>query len=135
MADSIKLELITPSRVVVEAQVSEVQAPGFLGEFGVLPGHTVFLSLVRPGEVRFREGEKFRYFAIGTGMAEIGPDRAVILSDMADESTEIKVEQVREELAADEGRLKTPGLNPVETAELMGRIDRHRARLQVAARR
>ena len=44
MTDTLRLRLVTPERLVLDEEVEEITAPGTLGEFGVLPNHTTFLS-------------------------------------------------------------------------------------------
>ena len=51
MADTFKFELITPERMVLSADASQVLVPGFEGEFTVLPGHAPVISALRPGVV------------------------------------------------------------------------------------
>ena len=41
---ALRLELATPTRLVVSAEADEVVAPGVEGYFGVLPGHAAFLT-------------------------------------------------------------------------------------------
>ena len=56
MADKIRLRLVTPSRLLLDEEVDEVTAPGVLGEFGVLPNHIAFLTLLAPGELSYKQG-------------------------------------------------------------------------------
>ena len=56
MADKIRLRVVTPSRLLLDDVVDEVTAPGALGEFGVLPNHIAFLTLLVPGEMSYKEG-------------------------------------------------------------------------------
>ena len=51
MAEKLKLELVTPYQQVLSQEVDEVTAPGALGEFGVLPGHTPLLTTLKIGEL------------------------------------------------------------------------------------
>ena len=44
MENKILLEIVTPERALIKEWVDEVTAPGTEGEFGVLPGHTPFLT-------------------------------------------------------------------------------------------
>ena len=44
-----RLRIVTPLRPVVDAEVSELIAPGSEGEFGVLPMHVNFLGALKPG--------------------------------------------------------------------------------------
>jgi F-type H+-transporting ATPase subunit epsilon len=57
MADNIKLEIVTPDKAVVSEEVKIVMAPGSLGEFGVLIGHTPFLTTLRTGIVRYTDAQ------------------------------------------------------------------------------
>jgi F-type H+-transporting ATPase subunit epsilon len=52
------LEVVTPEKVVVSQEVDMVVAPGTEGEFGVLPGHVLFLSGIIPGEMRYNAGSE-----------------------------------------------------------------------------
>ena len=49
MAGKILLEVVTPEHLLLSKQVDEVIAPGAEGEFGVLPGHAPFISMLKIG--------------------------------------------------------------------------------------
>src|SRR5437762_13256005 len=70
MADRIRLRVITPRRVVVDEEVDEVAAPGALGEFGVLPHHIAYLTLLEPAEMSYKQGATKHYLAGSGGNAE-----------------------------------------------------------------
>jgi len=90
------LEIVAPSRQVVRSErVDEVIAPGSEGEFGVLPGHTPFLTTLKVGLLSYREGNAWHYLAIDWGYAEVGPDRVVILAEGADRASEIDITEAR----------------------------------------
>lgn len=135
MVDKYRLEVVTPKRIVAETDVLEVVAPGELGEFGILPGHTEYLSLLRPGEVRLKEEGGERYFAVGRGFAEAGPARLTILTEFAEEAKDLDPEEIRRELSHDQSRLKSVDPTDSEYVVLTDRIERNQARLAVASRR
>jgi hypothetical protein len=56
MAETILLEIVTPLRKLLSREVDEVTAPGRDGDFGVLAGHTPFLTTLRPGEISYKKG-------------------------------------------------------------------------------
>lgn len=85
------LEIVTPHRLLLSEQVSEVIAPGTQGYFGVLPGHTPFVSNLTIGELTYRIGKEERHLAIIWGYAEVLPDRVVILAEEAEKPEEIDV--------------------------------------------
>jgi F-type H+-transporting ATPase subunit epsilon len=90
------LEIVAPSRQVVRSErVDEVLAPGSEGEFGVLPGHTPFLTTLKVGLLSYREGTEWHHLAVDWGYAEVGPDRVVILAEGADRASEIDLAEAR----------------------------------------
>ncbi len=90
------LEIVAPSRQVLRSEhVDEVIAPGSEGEFGVLPGHTPFLTTLKIGMLSYRENAQWHYLAVEWGYAEVGPDRVVILAEGADRASEIDISEAR----------------------------------------
>ncbi len=90
------LEIVAPSRQVVRSEhVDEVIAPGSEGEFGVLPGHTPFLTTLKVGMLSYREAATWHHLAVEWGYAEVGPDRVVILAEGADRASEIDISEAR----------------------------------------
>lgn len=90
------LEVVAPSRQVVRSErVDEVIAPGSEGEFGVLPGHTPFLTTLKVGVLSYREGAEWHHLAVDWGYAEVGPNHVVILAEGADRAAEIDLAEVR----------------------------------------
>ena len=77
------LEIVAPSRQVVRSEhVDEVIAPGSEGEFGVLPGHTPFLTTLKVGMLHVRG-------------VEVGPHRVDILAEGADRASDIDLTEAR----------------------------------------
>jgi F-type H+-transporting ATPase subunit epsilon len=76
--------------------VDEVIAPGSEGQFGVLPGHTPFLTTLTVGELSYREGSEWHHLAVEWGYAEVGADRVVILAEGADRAADIDLAAARE---------------------------------------
>src|SRR5271169_461006 len=91
MADTFKLEVVTPARQVVHEAVSEAQIPVFGGYIGVLPGHTPLLAEMGSGELSYRVGNHtFTCTAMG-GFVEVLADRVIVLADRAERAEEIDV--------------------------------------------
>jgi F-type H+-transporting ATPase subunit epsilon len=80
MAESIKLEIVTPEGVKLSAHTSELTAPSVDGEFGVLPGHRPLLAALRTGIVSYRESGTERRVAVGDGFVEVFADSARVLT-------------------------------------------------------
>ena len=72
-AEIFVLEVVTPEKAVVNEDAQIVMAPGMLGEFGVLIGHTPFLTTVKTGVIRYTDTERSRTISICS--AEVLPKR------------------------------------------------------------
>ncbi len=130
MAEEIfQLDVVTPQRVVVSEQVNEMTAPGSEGEFGVLPGHTPFLTTLRFGELWYRKGNVDYFLAVGPGFAEVGPDKVTVLVDTAETADEIDVNRAQRARARAEENLRKTDYD-LETA--LAEMRRAEVRLEVA---
>ena len=132
MAATIKLELVTPTRLLASEDVEEVIAPGWEGEFGVLPEHTHYLSLLRIGVLRYRQGGEIRKFAVGGGFVEVSPDRVIVMADVAERGDEIDVERARRAKERAEESLKAVSLDDVAYEKAHMALQRAIARMSAA---
>jgi F-type H+-transporting ATPase subunit epsilon len=84
MADKVQFELVSPEKLLLSEAVDMVVVPGTEGNFGVLPGHSLLISTVRPGVIDVYEGSEIseRIFVSG-GFAEVTPERCTVLADEA----------------------------------------------------
>jgi|SRR5580692_9425789 F-type H+-transporting ATPase subunit epsilon len=120
MGDSIRLEIVTPRGRALAVNVDEVTAPSVEGEFGVLPGHLPLLAALRTGIVTYRQGSETRRCAVGTGFAEAGPDKLVVLTTDFAEPEKVDPVIVRRELADVQAQLtKIEGI-PIAAAGAKG---------------
>ena len=106
MGDTLRLEVVTPSRRVLESQASEVRIPGVLGELGVLPGHTPLLTSLGTGEVTWIDGNTTGRLVVQGGFAEVQPDAVTVLASIAETVDEIDVDTARTALAEAQEKLK-----------------------------
>lgn len=81
MAQTIKLEVVTPERPVFSADVAEVQFPtANRGYYGILPGHTPLMTEVGDGLLYYIQEGRKHWITVFGGFAEVGPDRVTILA-------------------------------------------------------
>ncbi len=100
MAEKFRVELVTPKGIVLDKQVEEIIAPGIMGEFGVLIGHTPMLTFIKPGIFSYLEGDQFTRFAVGSGFCEVLKDSVTVLVDEAYGKDEIYLTEASQELEA-----------------------------------
>ena len=78
-----QFDLVSPEKLLVSGEVTQVDVPGSEGDFGVLAGHAPMVTTLRPGIlVVFRDGGELRVVVNG-GFAEVSPTTLTVLADMA----------------------------------------------------
>jgi len=97
----VKVEVVTPEKAALSTEADELVAPGVRGEFGILSGHTPFISALKPGVLMARKGQKKQLFAIGAGYAEVdGHDKIVVLTQTAVRAEDIDTAAAQKDLDA-----------------------------------
>ena len=131
---SFKLDVVTPDRPVVSDEVTELIAPGSEGYFGVLPGHTPFITTLGIGELTYWRGKDERHLAVTWGYAEVRGDRVVILAETAERAEEIDVERAERARRRAEERLRAwfGGEQDIDFARAEGALYRALTRMEVA---
>ncbi|MBI4746517.1 MAG: F0F1 ATP synthase subunit epsilon [Deltaproteobacteria bacterium] len=134
MAETILLEIVTPDRLVLSEEVDEVTAPGSEGEFGVLPGHTPFLTTLKVGELTYRKGKEVHHMAVSWGYAEVTPKKVTILAEAAEIAAEIDIERAKAAMEKAEKELKKLSKEDKDYLIEAARLEKSLIRLQVAER-
>ncbi len=134
MADTFKLEVVTPARQVVNETASEAQIPVLGGYIGVMPGHTPLLAEMGIGELSYAVGNRVVSCTAIGGFVEVLADRVIVLADSAERADEIDV--ARAEAARDRAqkRLGTSNDPNVDWKRAEESLKRAQVRLQVAAK-
>ena len=105
--DKVAFQLVAPERLLATAEVDMVVAPGAEGDFGVLPGHSLFMSVLRPGVLETYQGNQVseRIF-VGGGFAEVNQRGCTVLAEEAMPVEEIDLDKAKKRLAAAQDDLK-----------------------------
>jgi len=133
MADTLKLEIVTPQATVFSEEVEMVTLPGVEGQMGILPQHVRLMTQLVPGEMIVRKSGQDRFLAVGEGLIEVTGDRVSIVTDMAmaaENIDEAKAEEARQRAAA---RLREK-LSTEEVASVNAALVRSLAQLRVKRR-
>jgi F-type H+-transporting ATPase subunit epsilon len=134
MANTLKLEIVTPEAVVYSDDVQMVTLPAAQGRIGVLPHHTRLMTQVEPGEIAIRTDDGTTFLAVGMGLVLVTPDRVSIVADVAvraENIDEAKAEEARQRAAA---RLRDKASDE-EIASVNASLARSLAQLRVKRRR
>lgn len=120
MSRTLRLEVVTPERTLLSADVRSVVAPASDGYLGILPGHAPMVAGLTIGILQFGpEGAGKERVAVSGGFLEVSRDRVVVLADAAERAEEIDVTRARAARERAERRL----------SERRADIDRVRAEL------
>jgi F-type H+-transporting ATPase subunit epsilon len=130
MADRLHLEIVTPSRRVVEVEVDEVRLPGALGEMGVLPGHIPLLTSLATGPLTYFEGSTATKYAVQGGFAEVLPDRVTVLATVAKTPDDVDVSAAKSNLREASDKLKDASADELD--ELTAAVRLAETELEVA---
>jgi len=135
MAGNIRLEVVTPEKSIVSEDAKIVVSPGTLGEFGVLIGHTPFLSTLKVGSLRYMDANNTeRYVFISGGFAEALPDKVTVLAESAERRRDIDIGRAKS--AVERAQKRLADISKKEDIDFMrARIALERAlrRLKVAS--
>jgi len=132
MADELRLEIVTPEKMVFSGKIEEVTIPGTEGEFGVLRGHEPFLSSVDIGELNFLKEGKKTHYAVNTGYAEVTADKVTILIETAERADDIDKERAMRAKDNAETRLGQLTKEDAEFEIMRAALSRAIARISVA---
>ena len=80
MAGTFKIEIVSPERVLLSGEATEVIVPGMEGDFTVLEGHAPLISALRPGILDIKQGSGRRRIYVRGGFAEVDPTALTILA-------------------------------------------------------
>jgi F-type H+-transporting ATPase subunit epsilon len=110
MATAFKFELVTPERVLMSAEVEQVQVPGADGDLTIMAGHAPVISTLRPGvvEAKATDGKLTRVYVRG-GFCEIAPDSLTILAERASDADAMSADAIAAELKGAEAELAAAG--------------------------
>ncbi len=131
---TIKVEIVTPHRLLASEEVDMVTLPGIEGQMGIMRGHAPLLSTLDIGEIILHKGNSAEYVAVGGGVVEVRPDKVTVLAETAEQADEIDAERA---LAARERARQSLEENPAPERKpvIEAAFRRSTLRLKVAQRR
>jgi len=135
MADKLTLEMVTPYKKVLSEEVDEITAPGFVGELGLLPGHTPLLTTLRVGELSYKKGSEQFHIAVNWGYLEVADDTVTVLVDTAEKADEIDLARAQAALGRAEDALKNLSEEDKQFKVMEAALARALIRIQVAGKK
>ena len=135
MANTLRLEIVTPDAKAYSDDVELVVLPGIEGEMGVYPMHVPLMTELLPGELRVNKGGKEIALAIGEGFAEITASHVTVLTDLAIEEDAIDEDAVQKAIdRAEAAKRDAQSMSEEELATVESALTRSLAQLRVKRR-
>jgi len=133
MANTLRLEIVTPDATVYSEAVDMVTLPAVEGQMGVLPQHVRLMTQLVPGELIVCKDGHEDFLAVGEGLVEVTNDHVSIVTNMA-----VSIENI-DEAAAEEARQRAAArlkekLSSEEVASVNASLARSLAQLHVKRR-
>jgi len=130
---AIRLEIVTPERVVFSEDVDFILAPGSEGYLGVLANHAPLITGLEIGELKAKQGNQEIRLAVSGGFFEVKNNKAVVLAEAAEKPDEIDVERARKAKERAEQRLAAKTAD-VDLARAEAALKRALVRLKISGR-
>lgn len=107
MAETFKLEIVTPYGLVESGEAEELTAPSICGQITILPGHHPLLTSLKVGELSYKQKGKTEYLAVSWGFAEVTFDKVTVLVETAEKAVDIDLTRAEAAKKRAEERLKS----------------------------
>ena len=129
---SLNVRVITPDRIVWDANAEELILPSSTGQLGILTDHAPLLTALDIGVMRLKTGGNWISFVLMEGFAEVEDNKVTILCNGAEEGSSIDLKTAQAELEkvtllVDEAETKK------EKIEATIELRKSKARLQAIA--
>lgn len=131
---TIRFEIVTPERVVLKEQVTQVTAPTRSGEITVLPGHIPLVATLQPGMIEIKRPDgTSEIMSVSGGFIEVLKNKVVILADTAERAEEIDIARAEEaRQRAEKIKENIEKFDHVQFAETSALIAKELARVRAA---
>lgn len=131
MAGTFNLKIISPERVVLDAEVQQLTATARDGQLSILPNHEPLVTALGIDVLRYTEKGEEQTVSIIGGIMEVTPTQVTILSDAAElglEIDEARAKQAKERAEAE----KTQNREKQETYQAEVALAKAMARIKAA---
>ena len=136
MANTLRLEIVTPLEKAFSDDVQMVVIPGVEGEMSIYPMHIPVMTEIKPGELKIIKDGQESDFAVGEGFVEIAQDHVTVLTDMAIAESAIDERAVEKAIERAQAALRnSEALKSEEIATVEATLEKSLVQLHVKRRK
>ena len=115
MANTFQLEIITPTQIFTEGQVSYVRAESPDGQFGIMAKHTPATIALGIGEIKVVKDGKETFYATNGGFADIQEESVLLLVETAEKISDIDKDRAESARQRAQERLQNKEMDRART--------------------
>tara|TARA_B100000767_G_C19234998_1_gene316775 strand:- start:64 stop:450 length:387 start_codon:yes stop_codon:yes gene_type:complete len=120
MSDKFTVEIITPDKLIIRLETSEVNIPSYEGQMGILKDHIPLITFLRPGIISIKDQEKKYYVEEGT--VEFSNNNLLILTSTAKDLMDLNQNSIEDLLRQAKSKLSDDQSSDKETYLLSYKI-------------
>ena len=83
MSENFTIEIVSPSKLILKSEVTEVTIPSYEGQMGILKDHIPLITFLRPGLITIKHNNEEKFFFAEEGTVEFTDNNLLILSSTA----------------------------------------------------
>ena len=103
---SIKLEIVSPDKVVYTEEIAMLIVRSTGGELGILPHHAPLVTGLVPHAMRVKLGDgDEQLIAVAGGFMEVTPEKITVLATAAERPIDIDINRAKEAMARAKARI------------------------------
>jgi F-type H+-transporting ATPase subunit epsilon len=130
MSQKLKLNIVTPAKQLVSAEVDQVNAPGTEGDLGILYDHAPILTNLRSGQLSYEVDGETIALVVSGGYLEVTDNRVTVLAETGEFLHEIDRERAERAQAQAQELLNQPDISEEKFIETQKKLFRAIARLE-----
>lgn len=127
------LKVVTPEKLLIDEEVSQVNVSTEQGQLGILPHHINLMAKLEPGELVIKKNGKVDTLAVGDGFIQVANNTLTVMTDLATYAADIDERVVEEAKKRAEQALEQT-LSDEEYAETLAVLEKSLAQLRIKRR-
>jgi F-type H+-transporting ATPase subunit epsilon len=130
MANTIKLQVVSPDKPGFATDVTLVTLPGTAGEFGVMARHMPIMATIKPGTLKVTANGKKELYFVSKGFVEVNPKSVTVLAEAYEKADEIDAERAQKSMEKAK-ELLASNKDMKHNLEVLSSLERAQGRLKV----
>jgi F-type H+-transporting ATPase subunit epsilon len=127
VVEKMQLNVVTTTDTDVKATITEIYIPAFHGIAGVLGNHKPYVTLLKPGEISYKDIDDMKYYLyIRDGILEVLKNKISIISDSVERGEALDPQLIEEKLAELDKRIKSSLKGDISPEELEQALEEQR---------